>query len=659
MESFDRLRDLTIALADDVHAAALAQEAGEVAARVAAARRRLSEGHLTVLTCGEFKRGKSSLLNALLDEPGLLPADNFYATRLVTTIRYGETERITVALPGGEKEISRAEIAQYAAEGGDGRPAVTVAIELPSPRLAPGYLLADTPGVGGVYTEHTAVTMAFLPQADALLFVADAGQPLLDSELDFLTRAGEALRATGDPGALVAALTKIDLVPDYTELLADTKAKLARATGLPPELIPLIPVSSHAKLAYLDTGDPEALELSNFPAFEKVLWDTLRRRRGPVLLGGALRDLSSALTALSGPVLAELRYLRAGTESELTSIRAELAERRQRLVTLAGEGAAWRAELGGQLTRVAGELRRRAASELATIWQRVASRYLYEERLLANPELLVGEIVTDVATTVGVLNSLAERETARVLRDFTLTHDIALHDPRFDRLPDPPVPRPDFDGLTTISPSRLALDEVTVVAGTGATLGGGIGSGVGFAIGTLLGGAAAVPGMYIGAAVGSAIGVLISGLGAYRSAAERREGEAAEIRRRRIMEELSTLRSAQEMHVGEVLTELMEKYTQAAVHELNSRIAQDAEEAEATGLRLEGAIAATEKESAEREAVLVADAGRYAGLTARLESLTATVTDSPASSPAAAPADSPAASPAATPAGSPADGVAG
>src|SRR5689334_11505762 len=102
-----------------VEAARAAQNA-EVEQRLIAAGKQLAAGKLFAVVCGEFKRGKSSLINALLGEPGLFPVDVDIATSLVTTIAYRAEERITVAIGERGKEekrpLSRGEIADYVTE---------------------------------------------------------------------------------------------------------------------------------------------------------------------------------------------------------------------------------------------------------------------------------------------------------------------------------------------------------------------------------------------------------------------------------------------------------------------------------------------------------------------------------------------------------------
>ena len=82
-----------------------------------------------------------------------------------------------------------------------------VEVVLPHPILERGITLIDTPGIGGLNAAHAAATLAFLPIADALVFVSDASAELTGPELEFL-------RSAVDAGPLiVVALTKVDIYP--------------------------------------------------------------------------------------------------------------------------------------------------------------------------------------------------------------------------------------------------------------------------------------------------------------------------------------------------------------------------------------------------------------------------------------------------------------
>lgn len=306
MHRFDGLRTETLSLFGELGDTARTRGASEAAQRLSAGRERFLDEKLVVVVCGEFKRGKSSLLNALLEEPGLFPVDSFYATSLITTAVYAPRESITVSLQtadGGleQREVSRADIAAYATESGNPgnqKRVQLITIRLPDTRLAQGLTLVDTPGVGGPFEEHSAVTLGYLQSASALVFVTDATQPLLDSELDFIRRAAESARVTDDADGIIFAMTKINVVDDFGPLLANTTAKIAEVTGRPADALTIVPVSAQAKLDYLSNGLAEYNELSNMDALEQALWDALTRRRARAVLEAAAADLERAAGSL-------------------------------------------------------------------------------------------------------------------------------------------------------------------------------------------------------------------------------------------------------------------------------------------------------------------------------------------------------------------------
>jgi predicted GTPase len=96
---------------------------------------------------------------------------------------------------------------------------------LPHPFLERGLTLVDTPGIGGLNAAHAAATLAFLPVADALVFVTDASAELTGPELEFLASAVDA-----GPMILVA-LTKIDMYPHWRRIL-DIDERRMRDIGL-------------------------------------------------------------------------------------------------------------------------------------------------------------------------------------------------------------------------------------------------------------------------------------------------------------------------------------------------------------------------------------------------------------------------------------------
>jgi small GTP-binding protein len=146
---------------------------------------RLRDERANVVLLGEFKRGKSTLANALVGSE-VAPVGVLPLTAAVTAIRHGPVPRAFVSLhDGGRQEIPLAQIADFATEAGNPhneRGAQLLTIELPAPLLAAGLQLVDTPGIGSVYAHNTETSVRFLGQVDAAVFVLAADQPLSSVE---------------------------------------------------------------------------------------------------------------------------------------------------------------------------------------------------------------------------------------------------------------------------------------------------------------------------------------------------------------------------------------------------------------------------------------------------------------------------------------------
>ena len=156
----------------------------------------LADPVVHIVVAGEFKQGKSSLVNALVGA-NVCPVDDDVATAVPTYVRYGEEHAGRAALrrrPAPHASRSPFEdVRQHVVEGGvppARRDRVAgVEIRLPRKMLAGGLVMVDTPGVGGLGSAHAAASLAAISMADAVLFVTDAAQELTRSELDFLQQA--------------------------------------------------------------------------------------------------------------------------------------------------------------------------------------------------------------------------------------------------------------------------------------------------------------------------------------------------------------------------------------------------------------------------------------------------------------------------------------
>ena len=155
-------------------------------------RRVAVEPTVRVLVAGEFKQGKSSLVNAIAGAE-VCPVDDDVATSVATAIRYSETPEAFAVFAGGDgperRPIDASALPSWVTETGED--AATEGLQLvdvgvPAEPLRGGLVLVDLPGAGGLGSFHGAATLAALPYAQGVLFVSDAVQELTATERDFL-----------------------------------------------------------------------------------------------------------------------------------------------------------------------------------------------------------------------------------------------------------------------------------------------------------------------------------------------------------------------------------------------------------------------------------------------------------------------------------------
>jgi GTP-binding protein EngB required for normal cell division len=191
---------------------------------------RVSEGRFYVACVGQFKRGKSTLLNALIGMP-LLPTGIVPVTAVPTIVRYGPTPAARIRLAGSSwQAIPVHSIESYISEEHNPENAAGVeAIEVfvPSPLLEGGLCLVDTPGLGSVFAANTAATQAFVPLIDAALIVIGTDPPITGDELAMVE-----LVASKIP-ELIIVLNKADRVSETerSQAVAFAQRVLSRQLG--------------------------------------------------------------------------------------------------------------------------------------------------------------------------------------------------------------------------------------------------------------------------------------------------------------------------------------------------------------------------------------------------------------------------------------------
>jgi len=246
----------------------------DLAGRLAVARRSLADPAVHVVVAGEFKQGKSSLVNALVGSV-VCPVDDDVATAVPTYVRHGAEATACLLLDGDppvREPVALDEPRRYAVEGGDrntpsGERVAGVEIRLPRRLLANGLVLVDTPGVGGLGSLHAAASLAAISMADAVVFVTDAAQELTRSELEFLRQ------ARGLCGSVVCVVTKTDFYPAWRKIRDLDRGHLRTLAD-----IDVFAVSSTLRARAAKTNDTALNAESGFP--DVVRWVTERVGKG-------------------------------------------------------------------------------------------------------------------------------------------------------------------------------------------------------------------------------------------------------------------------------------------------------------------------------------------------------------------------------------------
>ena len=217
----------------------------------------------SILFCGEFKRGKSSLINAIIGDE-ICPTDIGIATAVVTRIMYGQTKkavRYYGNLLEGENSLKKEEIAwddiQKYTVGDVIEIGSTVQMDLyyPSEFLKEGLVVIDTPGIGGLDPRHANLTAMALPYADIAVFITDASEPVTESELKFYEK-----KVASRVKSTIVLINKSDILSqDVLQTHIETTRNTFLSVGNPT----IVAVSAMNWLLYNQLEDEEFKVSSN------------------------------------------------------------------------------------------------------------------------------------------------------------------------------------------------------------------------------------------------------------------------------------------------------------------------------------------------------------------------------------------------------------
>ena len=376
----------------------LAEEAGlsAVCTKIDSEVRKLTEEHFHLVVLGQFKRGKTTLINAILGEP-VLPMAVVPLTSVLTLIRYGQDKSVEVIFEGNRRlRIIVSELEEYVTERGNPenhKHVQYVEIQYPSEFLQGGIVLIDTPGIGSLFLHNTATTYNFIPNIDAAIIVLSADLPMTQTEYQFL----EDVRKHVDKMFFV--LNKIDMLsPAELDEAIEYNLRVIRSQ-IGENDIMLFPLCARVALLERHQNHPGISLLSRLTELETGLRSFLENEKGAVLLQATQQRALNRIFELRFVLELELK----ADEMPLQDLQQKIELFKEKLVSIQNDRDRFAYLLNGELTslerwmkeeieqfkRVETDRLKNHLSEWIEQQERIAGRALLDESQKKLTEMLI------------------------------------------------------------------------------------------------------------------------------------------------------------------------------------------------------------------------------------------------------------------------------
>jgi len=284
--------------------------------------KRLADSSFSVAVVGEFKRGKSTLINALL-EKDVLPTDVLPCSATLNKIKYDIDKFVEITYKDDSVEkIGIDQLGNYVTkltkESEERAKTVKEAtVHYPVPYCKDGITIIDTPGLNDDEA-MTEVTLGVLPHIDAALMVIMAQSPFSKSEADFL----ESKIIANDVGKVLFVVTGIDTLDesDVDRVLLNITdriqeyvvTKVKNTYGEDSEAfnaykrkigkVRVYGLSAKKALRAKLKNDDEMLKVSRFPVFKEALERFLTEDRGAVTLNVPVNRIKTSSIELANAI---------------------------------------------------------------------------------------------------------------------------------------------------------------------------------------------------------------------------------------------------------------------------------------------------------------------------------------------------------------------
>ena len=279
--------------------------------------KRIAEDRFYLTFAGQFSRGKTTLINAMLGMDRL-PTGIVPITSVITAVSYDTHERVVLHFEESHltQDVSLDELPEWITEQGNpgNRERIEMAeVQLPADILRRGAFLVDTPGLGSAVAENTRTTKEFLPQIDALLLVTSFEFPLSAEEVAFF-RSARSRRCK-----LFVIVNKLDLCSpaEKDQVLNFIQSRVAEESG--DRDVEIFPLSASLALRARLASDDEALERSGLVNFEKSLVHYLITEKSRDFVLGLCERLATVLTEFENTDISKLRIHLEAIRKEATN----------------------------------------------------------------------------------------------------------------------------------------------------------------------------------------------------------------------------------------------------------------------------------------------------------------------------------------------------
>ncbi|OHC00019.1 MAG: hypothetical protein A3G70_09055 [Planctomycetes bacterium RIFCSPLOWO2_12_FULL_39_13] len=281
-----------------------------VGERLRMVREQLLSNSFNLVILGQFKRGKTTLINSLIGKE-ILPSSVVPLTSIVTILKYGEKIRCNIFMEdGSEKNVRIEELADFITEKGNPKNMRGVRcahIEYSSPFLEKGMLLVDTPGVGSTFLHNTETTYEYLDHLDAALFLMSADVPISQVEKELLDT------IKGSTQKIFFVLNKIDyLNPKEIEEIAAFNKHVLEEMGFAVNEI--WPISAREALKAKTNNNDIQLSQSGLLNLEDALGRFLSLEKGKIVLNTAISKANRLISQVLSQIGIEKKTLESSEE---------------------------------------------------------------------------------------------------------------------------------------------------------------------------------------------------------------------------------------------------------------------------------------------------------------------------------------------------------